>query len=497
MLQHIMLVAAREFRQIAMTRSFWFTLLILPAAFGFGPVFSRFLDKSDTETVMLVDQSGGTVGAALRQRIQLDEQRAALDALARYVRRHDLQKAAPDALWAQPERWYSDADVARFTAEGGVEGARRAIARVSREDAEGFKAPEAGYRVVEPPASVVRAAPGAIDKALEPLLHPGEKSQARPIDYVVLIPRDFGASPAVRLWANGVPRGAFVAKLQTVLTQELRTRYLTANGLPPQAAVAASAIGPAIQVTTPPEGSGRERVFIRSILPLACAYILMMSLVLSGSWMLQGTVEERSNKLLETVLACVSPNELMYGKLVGTVGVGLSMIVTWAACGAFAAYATHGAIAELIRPALAPVSSIGSVAAILYFFTAGYVMVSMLFLVIGAMSDSMRDAQGYLTPVILVIMMPFTLLVQAVLRGAGGVGVEVLTWIPLYTPFTVLARLGSGIPTWEVLGSGVTLAAFIVLEVWLLGRVFRASLLAGGGKRSLGQIAALMRRADA
>ena len=236
---------------------------------------------------------------------------------------------------------------------------------------------------------------------------------------------------------------------------------------------------------------------VRSILPLACAYILMMSLVLSGSWMLQGTVEERSNKLLETVLACVSPNELMYGKLVGTVAVGLSMIVTWAACGAFAAYATHGAIADMIRPALEPLSSLGSVATILYFFVAGYLMVSMLFLVIGAMSDSMREAQGYLTPVILLIMMPFTLLVQAVVRGAGGVGVEVLTWVPLYTPFTVLARLGSGIPTWEVVGSGATLALFIALEIWLLGRVFRASLLAAGGRRSLSQIAALMRGSTA
>ena len=70
---------------------------------------------------------------------------------------------------------------------------------------------------------------------------------------------------------------------------------------------------------------------MRSILPLAAAYLLMMSLMLSGSWMLQGTVEERSNKLLETVLACVSPEELMYGKLLGTVGVGLFMIAVWIA----------------------------------------------------------------------------------------------------------------------------------------------------------------------
>ncbi|WP_294233854.1 ABC transporter permease [uncultured Sphingomonas sp.] len=494
MLQHILLIAAREFRQIAMTRSFWVTLLILPLAFAVGPLASRFVDKSGAETVMIVDQAGGAAGAALGQRLTLDDQRAALDDLAEYVRRHDLQKAAPAALWAQPERWYSDADVARFTAEGGVEGARRAIARLSAEDAAAFTAPEPRYRLVPPPPGVANAAPGAIDAALQPLLHPADGTDAKPVDYVLLIPAGFGPSPAVRLWANGTPRPSFVMTVQTVLTRDLRTRYLTGSGLSPRMAATADAIAPAIQVTTPPQGSGRERVMVRSILPLACAYVLMMSLVLSGSWMLQGTVEERSNKLLETVLACVSPHELMYGKLVGTVTVGLSMILTWAACGAFAAYATHGEIAEMIRPALAPLSSVGSIAAILYFFVAGYLMVSMLFLVIGAMSDSMRDAQGYLTPVILVIMMPFTLLVQAVLHGdGGGVGVEVLTWLPLYTPFTVLARLGTGIPLWEMLGSGLVLALFILVEIWLLGRVFRASLLAGGGKRSLGHIVRLMR----
>ena len=75
-------------------------------------------------------------------------------------------------------------------------------------------------------------------------------------------------------------------------------------------------------------------MLVRSILPLAAAYLLMMGLMLSGSWMLQGTVEERSNKLLETVLACVSPEELMYGKLLGTVGVGLSMIAGLGRCAA-------------------------------------------------------------------------------------------------------------------------------------------------------------------
>jgi ABC-type Na+ efflux pump permease subunit len=57
------------------------------------------------------------------------------------------------------------------------------------------------------------------------------------------------------------------------------------------------------------------------------------------------------------LLATISPEELMYGKLLGTVGVGLTMIAVWIGCGAVAAFATQGEIADMIRPALAPLTS--------------------------------------------------------------------------------------------------------------------------------------------
>jgi ABC-type Na+ efflux pump permease subunit len=237
-------------------------------------------------------------------------------------------------------------------------------------------------------------------------------------------------------------------------------------------------------------------MLVRSILPLAASYLLMMSLMLSGSWMLQGTVEERSNKLLETVLACISPEELMYGKLLGAVGVGLFMIAVWIGCGLFAAYATQGAIADMIRPALDPLSSPGAIAAMIYFFIVGYVSIAVFFLAIGAMSDSMRDAQGYLMPVIMVILLPISILMQAVISGgSGGILMEVLTWVPIWTPFAVLARLGLGIPAWEVVGTGIILAAFTALELVMLGRLFRESLLAQGQRPKLAEVVARMRRA--
>jgi ABC-type Na+ efflux pump permease subunit len=152
----------------------------------------------------------------------------------------------------------------------------------------------------------------------------------------------------------------------------------------------------------------------------------------------------------------------------------------------------------MIRPALDPLSSPGTILAMLYFFVVGYVTISVFFLAIGSMSDSMRDAQGYLMPVIMAIILPITILMQAVLAGnTGGVMMEVLTWVPVWTPFAVLARLGLGIPTWEVIGTGLVLAAFTAIELVLLARLFRASLLVQGQRPNLAEVVARIRGSEA
>jgi ABC-2 type transport system permease protein len=492
--KNILIIAGREFRQILGMRSFWLTLLILPIAFSIGPLAQRFLDDDEPDRVMIIDRSGGREARAIAERVALDRDRQVLADLSRYVQRHHLEAADPAALWSQHDRWYGDADVARFVASGGLRAALPEIRSVAAKDTPEFDPPKADFEVVLVPAALANIPDARLGEALKPLLKPRDKA-VKAVDYVVLVPASFGASPVVRLWSNRDPSPKFVAAIQAVLTRDLRMHYLAAQGISPASAQAASEITPALAISTPPPGGGaREAMLVRSVLPLAAAYLLMMSLMLSGSWMLQGTVEERSNKLLETVLACVSPEELMYGKLLGTVGVGILMIAVWIGCGVFAAYATQGAIADMIRPALDPLSSPGTILAMIYFFIVGYVTISVFFLAIGAMSDSMRDAQGYLMPVIMIILLPITILMQAVLGGStGGVMMEVLTWVPIWTPFAVLARLGLGIPAWEVIASGAILGAFTAIELLLLGRLFRASLLAQGQRPTLSQVLSRIR----
>jgi ABC-2 type transport system permease protein len=71
-----------------------------------------------------------------------------------------------------------------------------------------------------------------------------------------------------------------------------------------------------------------------------------------------------------------------------------------------------------------------------------------------------------------------------------------MSWIPLYTPFAMLVRLGSGVSTAEILGTGLLLVVFVTLELLLLGRVFRASLLNTGQPPKLGAFLKLMLRRE-
>jgi len=484
---NILLVARREMLQILKMKSFWLTLLILPLALAAGPILGDALDDDEPTRIAVVDRSGGAASQALQARFAFDEAQYLLRDFARYVERYDLQSADPDAGWAERDRWYTPADIAAFEADGGIEEALRKVEAVREEGVPEYEVPSDDYQFIDVPAPL-ETARGEEFQQLARDLFEDDPEGVNP-EIIVLIPETYPTSPDISLFVANEPRPSLVNRLREVLTVDLRTRLLAESGVTGERAALVQSIAPNIAVDTPPPGGGaRETLLVRSIVPMALAYILMMSLMLSGSWMLQGSVEERSNKLLESLLACITPEELMYGKLLGGLSVGLMMISVWAACAGIAAYATQGAISDLIRPALEPVSSPGIIAAIIFFFVAGYIGISALFVAIGAMVDSMSEAQGYMMPVLLLILLPITFLLQSIIAGHDGVMVQLLTWIPLWTPFAVLARLGLGIETWELIGSGALLAAAIVLELILIARLLRASLLATGQKPTFAKV---------
>jgi ABC-type Na+ efflux pump permease subunit len=181
----------------------------------------------------------------------------------------------------------------------------------------------------------------------------------------------------------------------------------------------------------------------------------------------------------------------MYGKLLGLGAIGLTVMAVWVGCALGAAYFLQGAIAELLRPSLAVLQP-WMVTALVFYFLAGYLIVSMAFLAIGSVSNSMQDAQAYLMPVMMILMLPVALMMGSLISNPGGALPRVMSWIPIYTPFAMLARLGGGVSLAELLGTGALLIVFVAVEFLALGRVFQASLLSTGQPPKLAAIWKLM-----
>jgi ABC-2 type transport system permease protein len=482
-MSNILLVALRDFLQVVRTRGFMVTLLIMPLAIGVSITVSTRFAPNNSVAYAIVDASG-RYGPGVERRLEMDYQREVLRNLSTYVDRWKLTSVDPAAPWAHRGAWALDAEVARFIAIGGAPAATKRLEGRLPEGAPAFK-PPTRYFVQVPPPSAAAAAQGAeaFGQAVAGPLQADVVTPEgkRPFALAVYIPKDFGAPGAVvRLWTNGRYDGGLTNSIRQALTGALRLRALQASGVSADTAGRIETLAAPIQVSEPPAGGGRSAVTVKSLAPLALVYLLLMTAITTGSMMLQGLIEERSNKLLEAVLACIRPEELMYGKLLGLGAVGLTIAGVWTGCAVGAAFLAPGFAADVLKPSLTALNDPLIIAAMIFYFLGGYLVVSMLFLAIGSISDSMQDAQSYLTPVIMLIMLPVIFIIQAVVRTPDAPFVHVLSWIPLYTPFAMLARMGSGVPRVEMLGTAVVLVAFLGLELLFLGRLFRSSLLGAG-----------------
>jgi len=481
-MNRILLVARRDFLQIVATRAFKVTLLVVPLMLGLVTLGTSFMRPPPTVAYIVADTEG-RIAPIIAHRVELDYQHQVLGDLSAYAARWKLPPPGND--------WSDDAAMEAFIAHGGAEGA---LARMRPPaGAAAFKLPPRPYLRVAVPADVpVDQGAAAFGRAIAPYLANDIQTPQgkRPLAVAVYVP----ARGPLRLWTNGRGSNSLIDLIQQERTRQLRMTLLEENGVSPAAAARIENLEAPVAVTMPPQGGGRSQMMVRSIVPLALVYLLLTAALITGGMMLQGVIEERSNRLLEAVLACVEPRELMVGKLIGLGAVGLTIVAFWIGCALLAAFSVEGVVADYLRPSLEALSQPWVIPVLAFYFFSGYLMLAMLYLTIGSLSNSMQDAQAYLMPVTMSIIVPVFMMMSGVIRNPSGWLPSVMSWIPLYTPFAMLARLGSGVSMMEILGTGVLLAVFVTLELILLGRVFRASLLNTGQPPKLGAFLKLMLR---
>ncbi len=224
------------------------------------------------------------------------------------------------------------------------------------------------------------------------------------------------------------------------------------------------------------EGSHSGSRGIARFLPLACGILLFIGVMTGGQILMTSTVEEKSNRVIEVLLAAASPLELMYGKLLGGLGLGLTMTAVYLGMSIYALSAF--ALAGLIDPML--------IVYLLAFYVATYMVFGSLMLTIGSAVNQMAEAQSLMGPIIILLVVGYA--TSPVIGIAPNSSFSVaLSFTPFINNFAMLARISSSSPPpgWEVAVTLLISCATAAAVVWFAAKVFKIALLMHGKPPSL------------
>jgi len=360
-----------------------------------------------------------------------------------------------------------------LTGQGLADALRRALAD---DDAHG---PSSVHVVAAPVQARDAASPAAASAALRPYLETDRAAEGRPrLDDAVVLSRKSG-HVTLDLWTDNLSDQALESRLHEDLARVLRRQRLIEAGVSPNLLAATDRDQPVVAVYSPKAAQG-GRVSLRDRLPSLTGFamgFLLWSTVLTGAQILLiSVIEEKSTRILEVLLTSASAAQIMGGKILGAGAVTLSVLTLWGLIGAGIVAVTAPAVGADLWAVL-----IGR-GLVLYFalyLVGGYLMYASIFVSIGAFCETPRDAQTLLAPVMLVLMVPLIFMAQSI-RHPDAPILAVLSWIPPFTPFLMIARVASGPSLLRIGGSLALMAATTAVVIWICGRAFRAGALSTG-----------------
>lgn len=256
---------------------------------------------------------------------------------------------------------------------------------------------------------------------------------------------------------------------------------------------------------------------VASIVGVLFTMIIYMFIMMYGAMVMQGVMEEKTNRIIEVIISSVRPIELMMGKIIGIGFVGLTQVFLWGiltflliAGGEFLFGAGASAVADPMQTGLATqtidigmqttvgmqphhselfellstinLAEIG--AFFILYFIGGYLLYAAIFAAIGSAVDSQEDTQQFMMPVTILILFAFYAGIYSMENPDGPLAFW-CSLIPFTSPIVMMIRIPFEIPLWEKLLSAGLLYASAFVITWFSARIYRVGILMYGKKPSL------------
>ena len=222
------------------------------------------------------------------------------------------------------------------------------------------------------------------------------------------------------------------------------------------------------------------------ILPLIIALAFIFLILISSGNLMSGLVEEKENRMMEVLMTSVSPTQMIGGKIVAIVAMGLLQLVVWFGFLALAVWiGAEGMQTEWLQNMDL---DWGTVAQIVAVALPSYVAASALMFMLGATLAQVQEGQSLGAFFFIIFFLPFYMIITIV-ESPNTAPAVIMTLLPFTSLMTIALRnLFFSVPLWQILASVVIQSGFALLMIWLAGRAYRLGMLRYGKRLSLKEI---------
>lgn len=441
-MRNIYLIARREFLSYVATWGFWLSLASVPLFMALGFGLPALIEGSQpTRHYVVVDETGGELDRALT---------ASLGA-AREAQIAEAQDAIAEMIGDNPEM--QQAIETSITQQVGEDRYRRVdIGITDLDELRPYLVEEQMLTVDGEEVSLFAAIylRGSVETGIE-------------VDY----------------WSKSRTDGGLLSSISRALEDYMQESYLLSGGVSPALLDAAEALEPRVQELNP-ERSGTDATVtdaerIPFIMGVAVAFGLWIIIFSVVNMLLTAMIEEKGNKVLEMMMSATRHYEILTGKLLGVAMVSATLVLFWTGLSVGGLTVLQQAASQMDIPLadiLGALLDPGLLLPALGYFVIGYLMYGAVFLAVGSLCDTIQDAQTLMSPIMLIMMVPlFLVMVSA--ESPDSPIVAIASWVPVWTPFIMLARLPHDPPMIELLGTTLVMLVTAIGVTWGAGAVFR------------------------
>ncbi|MCK5646021.1 MAG: ABC transporter permease [Anaerolineales bacterium] len=248
------------------------------------------------------------------------------------------------------------------------------------------------------------------------------------------------------------------------------------------------ALGSDMTIRTPdgsrefPEGGPPLGITI----PLLISITFVILLLTSSGYLMDGIVQERENRTMEVIMTSVSSNQMVFGKVIGIVGINFTQLAVWILF-AILASLLGGEVFEMAWFQNVEVDWRG-LFMVVAIAIPSYLIAAALMFTVGSMVAQAQDAQAVGPLVFITFMLPMYAILPIGNEPNGSIAV-LMSLIPFTSLTTIALRnLLIAIPIWQFLLSFVIQTLIATFALWLASQAFRLGMLRYGQRIRLGEI---------